>query len=65
MFTKLVIRGVLVMGRSRSNKSKRFVQQGKIAVSKHDDRIPYHTTLAEAEAKKLENVKESSLGGIE
>ncbi|MBM7586499.1 hypothetical protein JOC86_003051 [Bacillus pakistanensis] len=53
------------MGRSRSNKSRRFVQQGKIAVSKHDDRIPYHTTLAEAEAKKLEYVKESSLGGVE
>ncbi|EDL62772.1 MULTISPECIES: hypothetical protein [Bacillaceae] len=48
----------------KSNKSKRFVQQGKDAVSKHDDRIPYHSTLAEAEAKKLENVENSSLGGI-
>ncbi|WP_456275058.1 hypothetical protein [Bacillus sp. AK031] len=55
-------KGCCVMG--RSNKSKRFVQQGKDAVSKHDDRIPYHSTLAEAEAKKLENVEKSSLGGI-
>ncbi len=48
----------------KRNKSKRFVQQGVDAVSKHDDRIPYHTTYAEAEAQKMENVKESSLGGI-
>ncbi|GLI85961.1 MULTISPECIES: hypothetical protein [Rossellomorea] len=40
------------MGR---NKSKRFVQQGKNAVSKHDERIPYHLTYAEAEARKLSN----------
>jgi hypothetical protein len=61
-FTKLV-KGVVVLGRSRSSKSRRFVQQGKDAVSKHDDRIPYHLTYAEAEAKKLSNVHESSLGG--
>ncbi|MEI5906510.1 hypothetical protein WAK64_05500 [Bacillus spongiae] len=48
----------------KSNKSKRFIQQGKNTVSKHDDRIPYHLTLAEAEAQKLQNVKDSSLGGI-
>lgn len=48
----------------KRNKSKRFVQQGVDAVSKHDDRIPYHTTYAEAEAQKMANVKESSLGGI-
>ncbi|WP_335870017.1 hypothetical protein [Bacillus sp. 2205SS5-2] len=48
---------------SKSNKSKRFVQQGKNTVSKHDDRIPYHSTLAEAEAEKLQNVQNSSLGG--
>ena len=48
------------------NKSKRFVQQGKNAVSKHDERIPYHLTYAEAEAKKLSsNVEDSSLGGME
>jgi hypothetical protein len=54
---------VVVLGRSRSSKSRRFVQQGKEAVSKHDDRIPYHLTYAEAEAKKISNVQESSLGG--
>lgn len=48
----------------KRNKSKRFVQQGADAVSKHDERIPYHMTYAEAEAQKLANVKESSLGGI-
>lgn len=48
----------------KRNKSKRFVQQGVDAVSKHDERIPYHTTYAEAEAEKMANVKESSLGGI-
>lgn len=48
----------------KRNKSKRFVQQGVDTVSKHDERIPYHMTYAEAEAQKLANVKESSLGGI-
>jgi len=48
----------------KSNKSKRFVQQGADTVSKHSQRIPYHTTYAEAEAEKMANVKESSLGGI-
>ncbi|WP_172655622.1 hypothetical protein [Rossellomorea aquimaris] len=49
------------MGR---NKSKRFVQQGKIAVTKHDERIPYHLTYAEAEAKKLASHGERP-GGME
>lgn len=48
----------------KSNKSKRFVQQGVDSVSKHSQRIPYHTTYAEAEAQKMANVRESSLGGI-
>ncbi|MDQ0268773.1 hypothetical protein [Cytobacillus purgationiresistens] len=48
----------------KRNKSKRFVQQGADTVSKHDERIPYHSTYAEAEAEKLKNVNESSLGGI-
>jgi hypothetical protein len=48
----------------KSNKSKRFVQQGKDSVSKHAERIPYHMTYAEAEAQKMANVQESSLGGI-
>jgi len=48
----------------RSNKSKRFVQQGKDSVTKHSERIPYHMTFAEAEAQKLANVQNSSLGGI-
>ena len=48
----------------KRNKSKRFVQQGVDTVSKHDARIPYHMTYAEAEAQKMANVHESSLGGI-
>jgi hypothetical protein len=48
----------------RSSKSRRFVQRGVDAVTKHDERIPYHTTYAEAEAQKMANVKNSSLGGI-
>lgn len=48
----------------KSNKSKRFVSQGADTVAKHSQRIPYHTTYAEAEAQKMANVKESSLGGI-
>ena len=48
----------------KSNKSKRFVQQGSDSISRHDDRIPYHTTYAEAEARKMANGHESSIGGI-
>ena len=33
----------------RSNKSKRFVQQGEDSVARHAEKIPYHSTLAEAE----------------
>jgi len=47
----------------KSNKSKRFVQQGVDSVTKHAERIPYHMTYAEAEAEKLANVKNSSIGG--
>ncbi|WP_274853529.1 hypothetical protein [Bacillus methanolicus] len=47
----------------KRNKSKRFVQQSVDTVTKHDERIPYHMTYAEAEAMKMANVKESSLGG--
>ncbi|MCM3767550.1 MULTISPECIES: hypothetical protein [Bacillaceae] len=49
------------MGRSRS---RRFVQQGTDSVKKHDARIPYRMTYAEAEAQKMANVQNSSLGGI-
>ncbi|MGJ7919552.1 hypothetical protein [Neobacillus sp. LXY-4] len=48
----------------KRNKSRRFVSQGVTSVSKHDDRIPYHTTYAEAEAQKMSNVTNSSIGGI-
>jgi hypothetical protein len=46
----------------KKNKSKRFVQQGSDAVMKHDEKIPYHLTLAEAEALKQKN--DSTLGGF-
>ncbi|WP_181884624.1 hypothetical protein [Neobacillus piezotolerans] len=48
----------------RRTKSKRFVKQGADAVARHSQRIPYHTTYAEAEARKLDNAGESSYGGI-
>lgn len=48
----------------KRNKSKRFVQQGVDSVTKHAERIPYRSTYAEAEAEKMANVKESSLGGV-
>lgn len=48
----------------RSNKSKRFVQQGKDSVNQHSKRIPYHMTYAEAEAYKMSNGHESSFGGL-
>jgi len=36
----------------KRNKSKRFVQQGKNAVTLHDQRIPYHTTYSEMISQK-------------
>jgi len=48
----------------RSGKSKRFVSQGKNAIYQYEKRIPYHLTYAEAEARKMRNVHDSSLGGI-
>jgi hypothetical protein len=58
---KLNIGGIRM---GRSNKSKRFVQQGKDSVSKHAERIPYHMTYAEAEAYKMANKQDSSFGGL-
>jgi hypothetical protein len=49
----------------KRNKSKRFVQQGKDAVTKHAEQFPYRSTYAEAEARQIDFMKESSLGGIE
>ncbi|MCM3570023.1 hypothetical protein [Neobacillus mesonae] len=48
----------------RSNKSRRFIQQGKDSVNKHAERIPYKMTYAEAEARKMSNVEDSSIGGF-
>lgn len=48
----------------KSSKSRRFVQRGVDSVTKHAERIPYHMTYAEAEARKMSNDKDSSLGGI-
>jgi hypothetical protein len=46
----------------KRNKSKRFVQQGKDTVTKHDERFPYHSTLSESEQKG--KTDDTSLGGI-
>jgi hypothetical protein len=54
-------RGECVLG--KRNKSKRFIQQSVDAVEKHDERIPYHMTYAEAEERKARQAIETSLGG--
>lgn len=48
----------------KRNKSKRFVQQGKDTVTKHDERFPYHTTLSEYEERKSKQAEDTSFGGI-
>ncbi len=48
---------------SKSNKSKRFVQQGKDSVNKHDERFPYKMTYEEAE-RKQEEVEDITQGGF-
>lgn len=50
----------IIMG----TKSKRFVQQGKESVAKHAEKIPYHTTYAEAEKDRLRIMSEQSYGGF-
>lgn len=47
----------------KSNKSKRFVKYGADAVQLHDQRIPYHMTLAEAEQLKAKQHTPASPGG--
>ncbi|WP_198530509.1 hypothetical protein [Bacillus sp. LL01] len=47
----------------RSSKSKRFVQQGKNSVQLHDQQIPYHLTMEQAE-RKAHQADRNSLGGI-
>lgn len=50
---------------SKKSKSKRFYQQSADAIQRYHERIPYYTTLAEAEERqrKQEEQMESSLGG--
>lgn len=48
----------------RSSKSKRFVQQGKNSVQLHDQQIPYHLTMEQAEERKAHQADRNSLGGI-
>jgi hypothetical protein len=62
LFHILLANGGVKMG--KSNKSKRFFKQGSDSVARHDSRIPYHTTYAEAEARRKADVQDSSLGGI-
>ncbi|MFE7063450.1 hypothetical protein ABN702_13360 [Bacillus haimaensis] len=48
----------------RSSKSKRFVQQGKNSVQQHDQQIPYHLTMEQAEERKAHKAEQNSLGGF-
>jgi hypothetical protein len=57
----LFFKGECVLG--KRNKSKRFIQQSVDAVEKHDERIPYHMTYAEAEERKAKQAIDFSLGG--
>ncbi|WP_243291312.1 hypothetical protein [Bacillus sp. FJAT-47783] len=47
----------------KSNKSKRFVQQGKDTINKHAERFPYKMTYAEAERKE-EEAEDITQGGF-
>lgn len=51
---------------SKKSKSKRFFQQSADSIQRHSERIPYYSTLAEAEERqrKQENAINSSLGGV-
>lgn len=49
---------------AKNSKSRRFIQQGRNSVELHAELFPYRSTLKEAEEKKIEQVKKSSLGGI-
>jgi hypothetical protein len=40
----------MMMG--RGTKSKRFIQQSTDFLTKHSEKFPYHSTLAEAEQRK-------------
>lgn len=48
----------------KSNKSKRFIQQGKNAITKYDERFPYRMTYAEAEKRKNEEIENITRGGF-
>ena len=47
----------------RTNKSKRFVQQGRDSVARHAEKIPYHSTLAEAEQRQRKSMPIIETGG--
>ncbi|WLR51543.1 hypothetical protein LC040_01165 [Bacillus tianshenii] len=49
---------------SKRNKSKRFAQQSADAVKKHDERIPYYSTMEEAQQRKEKLIDETSLGSL-
>lgn len=51
---------------SKKSKSKRFFQQSADSIQRHSERIPYYTTLAEAEERQRmrENQANSSYGGF-
>lgn len=48
----------------KRNKSKRFFQQSKDAVSKHDEKFTYRMTFSEAEARKASCDRNSKAGCI-
>jgi hypothetical protein len=57
-----IYKGGINMG--KSNKSKRFIQQGKNAITKYDERFPYRMTYAEAEERKNEEIENITRGGF-
>ncbi|WP_017754586.1 hypothetical protein [Calidifontibacillus oryziterrae] len=51
---------------SKKSKSKRFYQQSADSIQRHSERIPYYTTLAEAEERQRKHDSQinNSLGGL-
>lgn len=47
----------------KSSKSKRFVQQGKDSVALHAQKIPYHSTLEDAEQRQLQSMMNTENNG--
>ena len=64
--TLLVITTLGGIFMSKKSKSKRFSQQSSDAIQRYHEKIPYYSTLAEAEERQRKHDEQidTSLGGI-